>query len=161
MSSGHSDVRDSILGDTAQRLVMESLKRLRTCARCGALYSEIGNLGTWHCTGFHPLAAWPLTPDGRVSCCRKLPSQGGCVAADHTDRYEFDVEPQSIHESVIELVLKMQNANWVKTQRAASGWAVRRFDVAAYQLALKPHSSLSIFNNVGSKTSTTPLWFTQ
>lgn len=59
----------------------------RVCVRCGLLYKEIENLGTWRCSQH----AWPEPQGPRWTCCGQVvrvtpsPVVKACVRADHCD----------------------------------------------------------------------------
>jgi len=87
------------MGDAAIRAQLAALMERRHCVRCGTVYVELENLGTWHC-GYHPGAldsVWRVRTDARgnvrgtYTCCGREPplrsgiGVQGCTRCDHAD----------------------------------------------------------------------------
>lgn len=130
--------QDMMFGGSGQRVIEESLRQRRTCRRCGMLYREGENIGTWRCRSFHPLE-WRQTRAQRsYRCCGRPAGSPGCVSADHTECYEYEVGLTSIDEQVSDALVQPDDApgrNWVLDQQSMR-WCVHRIDPVAYANAL-------------------------
>ena len=88
------------------RAQLAALMERRTCVRCDVVYTELENLGTWHCS-HHPGVldnVWARHVDARgnmrgtYSCCGRAPplrpaAADGCARCDHTDVEQPPEEP--------------------------------------------------------------------
>jgi hypothetical protein len=101
------------------------------------------------CRAYHPAAHYASAYQQRLACCGGTLESPGCVAADHTDYYEYDGGWERVTAAVAEAVRAEQARaarlplpyrrgidpwHFDKTQRQ---WSVKRCDNAQYTDALR------------------------
>lgn len=129
-----------LLGSSSRQDVERQLSAARRCVRCGEVYREVFNYGTWQCRGFHPMAGYGVGQETKYQCCGRATGEAGCVAADHTDGYEFNCQPERVNEIAAELAQKDPRGRQTRTKwtydRAQRAWYIMRMDPWQYEASV-------------------------
>jgi len=122
-----SEALDAAFGSANERTTQRLLDAERQCLRCGVLYCERTNIGSWSCRAYHPGAAFVTAHQRTVPCCGRARESRGCVAADHSDYYESD-DWETVSATVAQAVRSAQARSNVAPLPARRGITVWRYN---------------------------------
>ncbi len=110
----NAELLRGVLGGRKDAHVDSLLDAVRVCARCDMQYTERENMAAWRCAAFHPHGDDAQVGRAKYySCCGKQAPSRGCVRADHTDEFEYDVDGDALDPriaSAIRAKFHAQNA---------------------------------------------------
>jgi len=138
-----SEALDAAFGGQSERLVAQLLDLERECVRCGMVYRERDNIGSWACRAFHPGANFVTAHERVLPCCGQPRSAIGCVRADHTDYYEYGLELERVSEPVAEAVRAAQARAARKplpTRLGVEAWSFNATDRQWFVERVEPHA---------------------
>lgn len=129
-----------LLGGSSRQEIDRALNVLQVCRRCGLEYREKTNMGTWRCRGFHPLAAFVTANSATYQCCGRHIGERGCVPADHTSFYEWNLTPERVDDDAADIAQKYEKTIVGKNPRpkwhydkAKRAWYIQRIDVEEHE----------------------------